>query len=408
MALQTAFKFNANELYTSLGNMIISQRVLSDNIARGEDSLLSIFKTDGSLYGDTKLFYATDALKSYKWVQDSQDALNVLATHRADDPKVKEIVLDAFRQIPLTTDAYMSKRAWSTEGAFSEFTTVLIGWMDDTKYLYDESIINVCVGTTKTSVGLQAQTVDITTARGNASSEEEANRLEAQTIARKVADILNDLISPIKAKFYNDYGFRRIYSKSDFITVWNSDAINKITKMDVPTIFHNEGLEQVVGKPYVRSKEYFGTIITSTNVSSYSDSTPAPGKPIDSDTSAYTPGVANANGMICSVVECDITVSTVDYHLMPGDEIPAGTVLAASAGDGKMLYGDIYIVDDTVLFKIIHKDALKYMSAFQTETEWFNPKNLSTNRYLTFGYADPFSATGIRLPNYPFITVSKA
>lgn len=408
MALQSAFKFNTNELYTSLGNMIISQRVLSDNIARGEDSLLSIFKTDGSLYGDTKLFYATDALKSYKWVQDSQDALNVLATHRADDPKVKAIVLDAFRQIPLTTDAYMSKRAWSTEGAFSEFTTVLIGWMDDTKYLYDESIINVCVGTTKTSVGLQAQTVDITTARGNASSEEEANRLEAQTIARKVADILNDLTSPIKAKFYNDYGFRRIYSKSDFITVWNSDAINRITKMDVPTIFHKEGLDQVVGKPYVRSKEYFGTIITSTNVSSYSDSTPAAGKPIDSDTGAYTPGVANANGMICSVIECDITVSAVAYHLMPGDEIPAGTVLAASAGDGKMVYGDIYIVDDTVLFKIIHKDALKYMSAFQTETEWFNPKNLSTNRYLTFGYADPFGAEGIRLPNYPFITVSKA
>lgn len=408
MALQSAFKFNANELYSSLGNTIISQRVLSDNIARGEDSLLSIFKTDGSLYGDTKFYYATDALKSYKWVQDSQEALNVLSTHRADDPKVKAIVLDAFRQIPLTTDAYMSKRAWSTEGAFSEFTTVLIGWMDDTKYLYDESIINVCVGTTKTSIGLQAATVDITTARGSASSEEEANRLEAQAIAKKVADILNDLISPIKAKFYNDYGFRRIYSKSDFITVWNSDAINKITKMDVPTIFHNEGLDQVVGKPYVRSKEYFGTIITSTNVSSYSDSTPAAGKPIDSDTGAYTPGVANANGMICSVVECDITVSAVAYHLMPGDEIPAGTVLAASAGDGKMVYGDIYIVDDTVLFKIIHKDALKYMSAFQTETEWFNPKNLSTNRYLTFGYADPFGAEGIRLPNYPFITVSKA
>ena len=159
MALQSAFKFNANELYTSLGNMIISQRVLADNIARGEDSLLSVFKTDGSLYGDTKFYYATDALKSYKWVQDSQEALNVLSTHRADDPKVKAIVLDAFRQIPLTTDAFCSKRSWSSEGAFSEFTTVLIGWMDDTKYLYDESIINVCVGTTKTSVGLQAATV---------------------------------------------------------------------------------------------------------------------------------------------------------------------------------------------------------------------------------------------------------
>ena len=411
MPLQTAFAFNANELFQSLGNMIISQRTFADNVDRGGDSLLSVFKTDGSLYGDTKLFYATDALKSYPWIQDSQDALNLLATHRPADPKVQAIVIDTFRQIPLTTDAYMSKRAFSSSEAFSDFTTVIIGWMDDTKYLYDESVINVAVGTTKTSVGRQLAEVDLTTARGNASSEEEANRLEAQTIAKSIADILNDLISPRNAKLYNDYGFRRKYSKDKFITVWNADAINKITNIDLPTIFHDAGLTDVVGKPYVLSKEYFGTVITSTNVSTYSASTPAAGKPINSSTGAYTPGASNANGTICSMIETDITVSAVVYHLLPGDELPAGAVLAASVlgdgTDGKIAYGDAYIVDDTVLVKIIHKDSLKYMSAFETNSEFWNPKNLSTNRYLTFGYSNPFSSKGIRLQNYPFITVVK-
>ena len=220
--------------------------------------------------------------------------------------------------------------------------------------------------------------------------------------------IINDLKSPRNAKFYNDYGFRRLYGSDDFITVWNADVINDITKMDVPTIFHKEGLDQVLGKSYVLSKEYFGTTITASNVSTYSDATPAAGKPIDSDDGTYVPGSNNANGMICSNIECDITVSAVAYHLMPGDEIPAGTVLAASAAAGTMAYGTVYIVDSTVLFKVIHKDALKYMSAFETSSEFWNPKNLSTNRYLTFGYADPFSSEGIRLPNYPFITVKKA
>ena len=411
MPLQTAFAFNANELFQSLGNMIISQRTFADNVDRGGDSLLSVFKTDGSLYGDTKLFYATDALKSYPWIQDSQDALNLLATHRPADPKVQAIVIDTFRQIPLTTDAYMSKRAFSSSEAFSDFTTVIIGWMDDTKYLYDESVINVAVGTTKTSVGRQLAEVDLTTARGNASSEEEANRLEAQTIAKSIADILNDLISPRNAKLYNDYGFRRKYSKDKFITVWNADAINKITNIDLPTIFHDAGLTDVVGKPYVLSKEYFGTVITASNVSTYSASTPAAGKPIASGTGAYTPGASNANGTICSMIETDITVSAVVYHLLPGDELPAGAVLAASVlgdgTDGKIAYGDAYIVDDTVLVKIIHKDSLKYMSAFETNSEFWNPKNLSTNRYLTFGYSNPFSSKGIRLQNYPFITVVK-
>ena len=408
MALQSAFAFNANELFTTLGNMIISQWVASDNVAKDGKSLLGVFKTDGSLYGDSKFFYFTDALKSVDWQQDSVDALNLLATHRPADPKVKKIVLDKFRQIQLTTDSVLSKRAWSDEGTFSEFTTVLIGWMGDTKYLYDESIINCCVGTTKTAIGRQSQSVDLTTIISNASTQEEANRLSAQAIAKKAADIITDLTSVRNGKFYNDYGFRRKYKKDGFITVWNADAINTITKIDLPTIFHDNGLDNVIGDPYILPKEYFGTIITASNVSTYSAGTPTTGKPIDSDDGSYVPGTNNANGMICSLVECDITVSATDYHLFPGDEIPAGTVLAASAGAGKMVYGDVYIVDNTVLFKIIHKNALKYMSAFETMSEFWNAKNLSTNRYLTFGYSNPFSSEGIRLPNYPYITVVKA
>ena len=408
MPLQSAFAFNANEIFSTLGNMIISQRVLSDNIDKGGESLLSLFKYDGGLYGDKALFYASDALKSYEWIQDSVTALNLLATHRPDDPKVKQIVIDMFRQIPLTTDAYMSKRAFADEGTFSQFTTVMIGWMDDTKYLYDESVINVAVGTTKTTTGRQSQTVDFTTLISSASTQEEANRLCAQALAKKAADILSDLVSPRNGKFYNDYGFRRKYKKSDFVTVWNADVINEITKQDLPTIYHSEGLDKIVGEPYTLAKEYFGVTITASNVSTYSDSTPAAGKPIDSDNGAYTPGTNNAYGMICSNIELDITVGGIAYHLFPGDEIPAGTILAATAAAGTMAYGTVYIVDNTVLFKIVHKDAMKYMSAFTTSSEFWNPRNLSTNRYLTFGYSDPFSTEGIRLPNYPFITVSKA
>ena len=283
MPLQSAFAFNSNEIYSTVANMIISQLVLSDNIDKGGKSLLPVFKTDGSLYGDQKLFYATNILPMSDWVQDSNDALNLLQTHRPADPKVQRIILDDFKQIALTTDAYMTKRAFADEGTFSQFTTVMIGWLADTKWVYDESLINCTVGVTKATAGKQNQTVDLTTARGNASSEEEANRLEAQTFAKKVADILADVESIRNAKFYNDYGFTRKYAKDQFITVWNADWLNKLTKIDIPTIFHDNGLDKVVGDPYILPKEYFGTTITASNVSTYSDSTPAAGKPIDSD-----------------------------------------------------------------------------------------------------------------------------
>jgi len=410
MPLQAAFAFNANELFTSLGNMIISQWVASDNVAKDGKSLLDVFKTDGSLYGDSKLFYATQALKSVKWKQDSPEALNVLATHRPPDPKVQKIVLNEFRQIQLTTDSVLSKRAWSDEGTFSMFTTVLIGWMGDTKYLYDESIINCAIGTSKATAGRQNQSVTFETGASSKSDIEAQNRINAQKVAKVAADIITDITSVRNARFYNDYGFRRKYRKDDFITVWNADAINKITKIDLPTIFHDNGLDKVIGDPYILPKEYFGTIITSSNVSSYSAATATTGKPITSGTGAYTPGSNNANGMICSLIELEITVGGTKYEIMPGDEIPAGTILASAedADAGKMAYGTVYIYDDTVLFKIIHKNAFKYMSAFETMSEFWNPKNLSTNRYLTFGYSDPFTGDGIRLLNYPLITVTKA
>ena len=43
------------------------------------------------------------------------------------------------------------------------------------------------------------------------------------------------------------------------------------------------------------------------------------------------------------------------------------------------------------------------MSAFEVGTSFFNPKSLTENHYLTFGYN-----TLEYLKNYPFITVSEA
>ena len=52
----------SNEIFTALYNMIISQEVFADNI-KGSD-LVDQARVDGGLYGDTKLYYSTDALAS--------------------------------------------------------------------------------------------------------------------------------------------------------------------------------------------------------------------------------------------------------------------------------------------------------------------------------------------------------
>lgn len=63
MAVQNAFTLTANEIYETLANMIISQEVFADNIGKNQ-TLVDKARVDGTLYGDTKLYYATDVLYS--------------------------------------------------------------------------------------------------------------------------------------------------------------------------------------------------------------------------------------------------------------------------------------------------------------------------------------------------------
>ena len=125
MALQAAFTLNPNEIFASIANMIISQEVFADNLGKHQ-TLVDSARVDGGLFGDKKLYYATDVLESHPWGADSE-AANLLALDRPADPEVQDITLDVFRQIRLTVDNYLSKRAWSTEGAFSSFQSVMLG-----------------------------------------------------------------------------------------------------------------------------------------------------------------------------------------------------------------------------------------------------------------------------------------
>lgn len=114
MAIQSAFNLNPNEIFASLANMIISQEVFADNLGKHQ-TLVDKARVDGSLYGDKKLYYATDVLESHVWGaaygNEASEASNLLALDRPSDPEVQAITLDVFRQIRLTVDNYLTKRA---------------------------------------------------------------------------------------------------------------------------------------------------------------------------------------------------------------------------------------------------------------------------------------------------------
>lgn len=357
-------KLNSNEIFAALYNMLISQQVFADNIAGTKSDLVDMARVDGSMYGDTKLYYSTDVLKSFPWGNDAE-AENLLKLHRPKAPDCQAIVINVFRQIPLTVDDYLSKRAWGTEGAFSEFNSVMLGWMRETKKVYDSTTYNAYIGTAVSAKDTENIEVDVTAAVGDTTGEEKA-RLKAGAIGEAIANLLVNLEDI--SRDYNDYGNLRSYRADDLVFVWNSAAVSELEKRDLPTIYHKEILDKFA--QHTLPPRYFGKV----------------------NTTAKT----GDGSTIRSLVEQDVKkASSPDVHVFAGDLIPSGYSVDAN---------NSYTVDNNVLFKVYHNgpNSVPYMSAFEVGTSFFNPRSLTENHYLTFGHN-----TLEYLKNYPFITVTQ-
>lgn len=366
---------NQNEIFGAIYNMIISQQVFADNIYDTKATLSDMSRVDGSLYGDTKLYYSTDVLKSIPWTNDAE-AQNLLELHRPEDPECQAITIDQFRMIALTVDKYLTKRAFATEGAFSAFNSQMLSWMRDTKRVYDSTLFNSFVGTHSTSVGAQNLQIALAAEPTNATEVniEAYNRIVAQSIAQAMADLLVDLEDV--SRDYNDYGNLRSYNSNDLVFVWNSEWVNKIKKLDLPMIFNKDGLLDKFAQHTLPAR-YFGNV----------------------NASSGTTG--DTNTTIRSLIEKDYNTVKPNQsgydakkHIFPGDLLPAKTSYAAN---------ETYTEDGTIIFKVYHKDSIPFMTAFETGTEFFNPRALTETHYLIWGYNDLE-----HLKNYPFITAKAA
>ena len=372
---------NQNKIFAALYNQIISIDTFADNIKGTYSELVDKARVDGGLYGDTKVYLSTDVLKSAPWGNDAE-ATNLLALHRPPQPKTQTITLDTFRQICLTVDNYLTKQAFATEGAFSQFNSAIQAWIRDTKKVYDSTTYNTYIGNVVSTTGKQNLQIGLATIRANASSQEEANRLEAQAIAQYLADLFVEMEDV--SRDFNDNEFLRSVSEGDIKVIWNAKFLNKITKIDLPTIFHNDGLVAKL-TDYKLPARYFGRAIVAGDKGS--------GKIIGAD------GTYDASkGNIRVLAEMDVTLTgdTDPTHFFAGDLIPDG----ATVGSSKDFEEDeVYIEDGDVVCKIVTK-LPPYMSAFEVGTSFFNPKSLTENHYLTFGHN-----TLAYLKNYPYITV---
>lgn len=372
----TQITLNQNIITAALFNMIISQQVFDNKVASTE--LADRFRVDGTLYGDTKLYHSFDIGSPEDWLND-EEASNLLALNRNKSGKTQTITMGIYKIISITTDQYLSKQAFMGEGTFAEYTSFLTGSLRKIKRVYDRSLINSKIGTLTPST--ERCNIEITTPKG--ATIEETNRLEAQTIAAELCVLKADLED--NNRDFNALNYLRSYSSNELIAVWNVKKHAKLTKLDLPTIFHKDINAGGGFTEYDLPEKWFG-------------------KPATSDLTLETSASETVTNRISISGWYDV-VSGTEIELV---QKPSDNAVFLWAGDAVPYKGQqytdyvrnkqvtvtattlpqeyYYVVDDSIAFVLVHSSALPFMSGFETGTEFWNARSLTNNHYLIFGH----------------------
>lgn len=372
----TQITLNQNIITAALFNMIISQQVFDNKVASTE--LADRFRVDGTLYGDTKLYHSFDIGSPEDWLND-EEASNLLALNRNKSGKTQTITMGIYKIISITTDQYLSKQAFMGEGTFAEYTSFLTGSLRKIKRVYDRSLINSKIGTLTPST--ERCNIEITTPKG--ATIEETNRLEAQTIAAELCVLKADLED--NNRDFNALNYLRSYSSDELIAVWNVKKHAKLTKLDLPTIFHKDINAGGGFTEYDLPEKWFGKPATA-------DLT------LETSASETVTNRISISGWydVASGTEIELVQKPSDnaVFLWAGDAVPykgqqytdyvRNKQVTVTATTLPQEY--YYVVDNSIAFVLVHASALPFMSGFETGTEFWNARSLTNNHYLIFGH----------------------
>ena len=361
-------QLNINKIYAFSYNMLLSQIVNSKNYTDAYSDFLNASRTDVGLYGDQKPFYETYAPKISKWKGDDEST-DLLETkkYRVHGPECQTVQIDTQMKVVLVLDKYLTKNFWMNEAAFEEFNSTMLSWIRDVIGEYTRLTFNVFAGTEESSTGKQQRTVNVTEKIGSATGEE-ANRIEAQAIAEDEMILCTDLMD--NTVDYIDYGakgMKRGFNKEDLVKLMPVSVAARIHKMDVPSLFHKDGLFEGI-KTYVYPDRMFGKINTSTKAGD---------------------GVARSR-----IYQVLTGTDGKEYELLPGDFIP--TVCTAPANTS-------YNEDNTILYKMFTKDSIPWLDQFEASGSFYNVQALNEKYVTVIGHN-----TLEHLAGKPCITVRKA
>lgn len=367
---------NVNAIYSLLDNMIISQQTFTDPVSGLSTEIVDSNRVDGTLFGDQKRYTSVDMIHPVDWTNDSE-ATNLLALKRNKNVKTEAIILDKFKMFKLTTDAMLTKQAFMSEGNFSNYNAVQLSMIRDGKKAYDVTTFDVFLGTHAT----QPKTITVP-----------AGANEALVLSQGIANILDDMSE--LSRDYNANKFLRAFSKSDVSIVFNKRFLNAWKYLDLPIVFHKDG---ILADHKAMNARYFGHVATSADAGS--------GKVINASNQYDA-----TKGTLRFTEATNVTLGGEERHFYAGDEVPTkkldgSTALTVTVGASStdLTYDQVYVEDADIVGVIVGNGAIPFMSASENSTAFWNPQSLTTTNFLIWGH-NTLKALGEK----PYIVIKKA
>ena len=321
-----------------------------------------------------------DSIPVHDWTNDAE-AANLLALDRNKKQHEEKITLNVFKQIRLTTDAYMqTKQLWTSENGFSRFASLLLQTMENAKKVYEIKTFDVFAGTTTSTdpAGEQNTTWDLSEDGPDVTTDPEgAARWYGMKLAERLSNLMYDLRDVRRC--WNDIQYEASYNIDEFQLILPASVANKFKYNSLPTIFDNGPLKALLEDASVLPAIYFGDPVTVTGTQ------------------------IKADGQTHRFLHSQFLGSTF-YNA--GDLIPKDTVIASTTEIVVPAYKHTTVagtIRSDFILKLIHKEDCPYMSAYNVRSQFYNARSHTTNNYLTFAH-NTLEHIGI----FPLITVREA
>ena len=366
-------QLNTGIVYNSMYNAIIAIYQIKQHFTDSY-SLVDRFRKEGSEYGDQLVYMTLDSIPVHDWTNDNE-AANLLALDRNKKQHEEKITLDVFKQIRLTTDAYMqTKQLWTSENGFSRFASLLLQTMENAKKVYEIKTFDVFIGTVEATGQHQNLSWDLADGGPDATTDPEgAARWYGMKLAEKLSNLMYDLRDV--RRDWNDIQYEASYDMNEFQLILPASVANKFKYISMPTIFDNGPLKALLEDAYVLPDIYFGQVM------------------------AVNGTETKANGTSHRFLHSQFLGSTF-YNA--GDLIPKDTVIASATEIVVPAYNSAQNSAYDLL-KLVHKEDCPYMSAYNVRSQFYNARSHTTNNYLTFAH-NTLEHIGI----FPLITVTEA